>query len=212
VRVRAPSPHCLSVTRHLAARSRSAPLPVRPPPFPTPQPPHPSFLSPFTTFSPFVQELATRSRPITGASTASAVVTHSTVTGAPSTRPPPLLPFSLGIAAPEPPLPSHPNVGPHQPPEHQPRQRTPPLSLFFRPFPSARRSGELPPSPTCPAGGPSTVDARAPHLSHGSTTAGHAVTHARSAVTALVRSHAPRAVPAGRPWTSSASGPRAPLC
>jgi hypothetical protein len=34
----------------------------------------------------------------------------------------------------------------------------------FPPFPLARSSGELPPPATCPAGGLSAVDARAPHL------------------------------------------------
>jgi hypothetical protein len=82
----------------------------------------------------------------------------------------------------------------------------------FPPFPSARSSDELPPSATCLVGDPSAVDVRAPHLTHGSATAGHAVTHARRAVTTPVHACAPRAVPAGRPWAGSTSGPRAPLC
>jgi hypothetical protein len=150
-----------------------------------------------------------RSRPIAGALTASAIVTHSTVSGALSTRP--LLPFSPGIAVHEPPLPSHPDAGPCQPPEHPPHQRTPPSSLFFLPFPSVRSFGELPPSPTCLAGGPSTVDAQAPHFSHDSTTTGYAETGARNVVTASVHARAPCAVPAGRLWAGSANGPWAPL-
>jgi hypothetical protein len=117
---------------------------------------------PLTTFSPFVQELTVRSRPIGGASTASAIVTSSTVSGAPSN---PLAAFfSPGIDAPESPLPSHPDAGPCRPPEHPPRRRMPPPSLFFRSSPSARSSGELKPLPPSPAGGPSTFDARAPNL------------------------------------------------
>jgi hypothetical protein len=49
----------------------------------------------------------------------------------------------------------------------------------FPPFLSARSSGELPPSPTCPVGGPSTMDARGPHVSHSSTASGQVMTRAR---------------------------------
>jgi hypothetical protein len=125
---------------------------------------------------------------------------HDPLHGERSPERPPLLPFSPGIAAHELPLPSHPDAGPRRQPKHPPHRRTPPPSLFFCPFPSVRSSGELPPSPTCLAGGPSTMDARAPHISHGSVAAGHAATCARSAVTASVRACAScqRAGRAGR--------------
>jgi hypothetical protein len=45
-------------------------------------------------------------------------------------HPPPLVPFSPGIAAHEPPLPSHPDVGPRRPSKHPPRRRTPPRPCF----------------------------------------------------------------------------------
>jgi hypothetical protein len=159
-----------------------------------------------------VQELATRSCPIAGASTASAVVTHSMVSGAPST---PLPPFSLGRPVHELPLPSHPDARPRQPPEHPPRRRTPPPSQFFRPSrrQEARVSCRFHPlvqrvtPPLWMIERPTS-----PHLSHGSATA---VTRARRAATAPVRARVSHAVPAGgprRPWAGSASGPWTPLC
>jgi hypothetical protein len=111
--------------------SERASLPSRAPP---PSPRHRvllrSRLPPLITLSPSLQELAAGSRPIAGTSTASIVVTHSMVSGAPST---PLPPFSLGTPAPELPLPSHPDAGPRRPPEHPPHRRTPSPSRFFRP-------------------------------------------------------------------------------
>jgi hypothetical protein len=79
------------------------------------------------------------------------------------------------------------------------------------PSPSARNSDELSPPPTCPAGGLSAVDPRAPPLApppHCSTAADRAATCARRAVTASVCARAPRRVVTaragrgqlGKPW------------
>jgi hypothetical protein len=121
-----------TVRARLTAGSRPAPPPVRPSRCRLPASPHHrvllrSRLPPLTTLSPFVQELAARSRPITGATTASAVATPSTVSGAPST---PLLPFPLGTPTPELPLLSHPDAGHRRSPEHPPHRRTSPSSGF----------------------------------------------------------------------------------
>jgi hypothetical protein len=156
-----------------------------------------------------------RSRPIAGTLAAFAVMTPSTVSGALST---PLPPFSLGTPMLELLLPSHPNAGRRQPPEHPPYRRTPPPSRFFHPFrrQEARVSCCLHPLARWVTPPPRMLKCLTlPHLSHGSATAGHTTTRAWRAVTAPVRARAPHAVPAGgpcRPWAGSASGSWAPLC
>jgi hypothetical protein len=129
---------------------------------------------------------------------ASAVVNHSTVSGAPST---PLPPFSPGTLEPELPLPLHPDAGPRWPSEPPPRRRTPPPSRFFHPsrrqeapvschlHPLARRVASLPWMLEC---------LPLLHLRHSSAVVGRATTRARRVVTAPVCAHAQRRAVAGR--------------
>jgi hypothetical protein len=131
---------------------------------------------------------------------------------------PPLLPFSPGIATPEPlflPTPTQDPAGHRSTHLIGERCHRPCFSAPSR-RQEARVSCCLHPLVRRVVPPPWMLERpTSPHLSHGSIAAGHATTGARSTVTALVRARAPRAVPAGRPhrpWAGSANGPRAPLC